>query len=97
MVDIETDIKPVCSFTQNGCLETPLARVYADIKPTGSFAQSVCLEASLGRIYAEIKPTCSFAQSSCLQVAKINILRAYTQPITATEQTTDDITLTWGS
>jgi len=56
--------------------------IYADIKPTCSFSRSSCLETSLGRVYADIIPVCSFAQGSCLETVKINIIGAYTQPIT---------------
>ena len=100
MTDIEALFRSTGEFDQSSCIDAEIGYVNAInalFTSAGEFDQSSCIDARLGRVYAPFTGAGEFDQSSCIDVAKINIMHAYTQPITTTEQTTDNITLTWGS
>ena len=70
-----------------------MANVYATIQSSGVLEQSNCFTSGVKRQYATLTSAGILEQPSCLVGLLQNILTAFTQPITATDEGTQDMSI----
>jgi hypothetical protein len=94
MADVTATFSSIGEFERASCLTTSLyMRVYASFSSIGEFERASCLTTRLGTWYASFSSIGEFERNACsLQCVISNILKVYTQPITAYLDETQPIT-----